>query len=219
MPAFTCTVCGAAFEVAEAALAKYPGWSPKYCREHSPKKKPPAAVSANTAKKSGRSSVTLERDLSLEEVLTSFSEGPDTGLFTDGSSRPNPGPGGWGVVKVKEGVVIEQRYGHAADTTNNRMELTALIEAFSLTSPDEALNIYTDSELCVNTITKWAAAWEQNGWKRKSGPIQNLELVKKLYELAQARPKVQLTWIEAHNGWRWNEYADSLSTAWAREKL
>jgi ribonuclease HI len=164
-------------------------------------------------------SVTIEQDLSLSEVLESFSGGPQTGVFTDGSSRPNPGPGGWGVVVVREGKIVHQDHGHEKDTTNNRMELTALIAGFSFISPEDEIEIFTDSELCVNSMTKWAASWKKNGWKRKSGPIANLDLVQKLYELYVARPKAKLKWIKAHNGWLWNEYADSLSTAWAREVL
>jgi ribonuclease HI len=69
----------------------------------------------------------------------------------------------------------------------------------------------------VNTITKWAAGWKENGWKRKSGPIKNLDLVQKLYELCRSRPELQLRWIKAHSGNRWNEYADSLATAYRRD--
>lgn len=163
--------------------------------------------------------VTRELNLTLAEVRSRFSAGPQSGVFTDGSAQPNPGPGGWGVVWVENGVVKEQRHGHSPDTTNNRMELTALIEAYKLLPSGEAVDLFTDSELCVNTVNKWAAGWEKNGWRRKAGPIKNLELVQELYRLAKARPAVKLQWIKAHNGWLWNEYADSLSTAWTRDTL
>ncbi len=155
----------------------------------------------------------------LAEVLSRFKEGPQTGVFTDGSARPNPGPGGWGVVFVENGKVVAQDHGHEKDTTNNRMELTALIRGYEMLPADAQMEVFTDSELCVNTINKWASAWQKNGWKRKTGPIANLELVKQLYALHQAHPKVTLKWIKAHNGWLWNEYADSLSTAWSRQEL
>ena len=156
----------------------------------------------------------------LEEVLSSYSEGPETGVFTDGSARPNPGPGGWGVVWVNNGEIIQQKHGQDPDTTNNRMELMALIEALKLLSDvEEPITVHTDSNLCVQTINQWAAGWEKRGWKRKTGPIKNLELVKELYALCQAKPNVELVWIKAHNGWLWNEYADSLATAWARKDL
>ena len=155
----------------------------------------------------------------LDEVLHKFMGGPQSGVFTDGSARPNPGPGGWGVVHVEDGEVVAQKHGHDPDTTNNRMELTALIEACKMLPRNSAVTLYSDSELCVNTFTKWAPTWERNGWKRKTGPIANLELVQELYYLLKAQPSVQLKWIEAHNGWLWNEYADSLSTAWTRAQL
>lgn len=152
-------------------------------------------------------------------VLARYSAGPRDGVFTDGCSIPNPGPGGWGVVHVRDGKVLEQKYGHHPDTTNNRMELTALIEAFKLLSPGSQETVYSDSNLCVQTINQWAAGWEKRGWRRKDGPIKNLELVQELYQLKQSHPAVKLEWIKAHNGWLWNEYADSLASAWTRREI
>ena len=161
----------------------------------------------------------IELNLTLSEVLDRYKDGPSSGIFTDGSAQPNPGPGGWGVVWVKNGEILRQDYGKNPDTTNNRMELTALITAYKMLGDTKEEIIYTDSELCVNTLTKWAGSWKARGWKKKTGPIKNLELVQELYELYLAYPKVKPTWIKAHNGWLWNEYADSLSTAWARSVL
>lgn len=155
----------------------------------------------------------------LEVVLKKYHAGPSSGIFTDGSARPNPGPGGWGVVYVRDGKVIEQRYGHDEDTTNNRMELLALIEGLKMAPTDQEIIAHSDSELCVKTVNEWAKGWERNGWRRKSGPIKNLELVQELYALSKSKPNVKLAWIKAHNGWLWNEYADSLSTAWTRDRL
>ena len=157
--------------------------------------------------------------MTCAQVLERYTDGPKEGLFADGSARPNPGPGGWGVVAVYNDEVVTQRYGADPDTTNNRMELRALIEAYALLENDSTAVIYTDSQLCVNTITQWAAGWKARGWRKKSGPIKNLELVKTLYAAAQAHPHVTLKWIKAHQGNRWNEYADALATAWARETL
>ena len=157
--------------------------------------------------------------MTLQEVLSRFSEGPQSGVFTDGGAQPNPGQGGWGYVHVVNGEIISQKHGHDPDTTNNLMELTALIEAFSSLPEDATIDIYSDSELCVKTVNEWAKNWEKRGWKRSSGPIANLELVQKLWALSQSRPGVSLKWIKAHNGWLWNEYADSLSTAWTRVTL
>ena len=156
---------------------------------------------------------------SVNEVLRKYSGGPQTGVFTDGSSVPNPGPGGWGFVHVEEGKIIAQKHGSDPDTTNNRMELTGLIEAYRSLPVDAEITIYTDSNLCVQTINQWAAGWARNGWKRKTGPIANVELVKELYALHREHPKVTLAWIKAHNGWLWNEYADALSTAWTRNEV
>ena len=157
--------------------------------------------------------------VTTREVLVKYHDGPQTGVFTDGGSRPNPGPGGWGFVHVVNGEIINQKHGSEAQTTNNRMELTALINAYQSLTNESDITIYSDSNLCVQTINQWAKSWEKNGWKRKSGPIKNLDLVQVLYAEANQRPHVSLKWIKAHNGWKWNEYADALSTAWTRTEV
>ena len=123
-------------------------------------------------------------------------------MFTDGSSSPNPGPGGWGVVWVRDGAVVTERQGRVdEETTNNRMELTALIEAYRLIPSGTAVTVHSDSDLCVRTVNEWAARWAKAGWRRKSGPVKNLDLVKQLYELALDHPDVSLRWVPAHSGW------------------
>ncbi len=154
--------------------------------------------------------------LTPEEVLRRYDGGPQSGVFTDGSCDPNPGPGGWGFVWVEEGSIVAEAHGHESDTTNNRMELTALIEAYRALPEDGLFEIYSDSQLCVKTINEWAAGWEKRGWKRKGGAIKNLDLVKALYALALAKPGVTLAWIKAHDGSRWNEYADALASTYQR---
>jgi len=156
--------------------------------------------------------------LTPEEVLARYSGGPKTGVFTDGSCDPNPGPGGWGFVWVEDGKILAEKHGHERDTTNNRMELTALIEALETLPADGEFTVYSDSQLCVKTITEWAAGWEKRGWKRKTGPIKNLDLVKRLYALSLAKPGVKLEWIRAHDGSLWNEYADALASTYQRER-
>jgi ribonuclease HI len=156
--------------------------------------------------------------LTPEEVLRRHTSGPKSGVFTDGSCDVNPGPGGWGFVWVEEDRVIAERCGTAPATTNNRMELQALIEAFKTLPRDAKVTVYSDSQLCVKTVTEWAAGWEKRGWKRKTGPIANLELVQELYALARAHPAVKLQWIRAHDGSKWNEYADALATTYLRER-
>lgn len=217
MPEFECSVCGDTFEVPQPALDRYPGWKPKYCREHSPNKK--KAAKKTVPSRPRRSSVIREENLTLDEVLAKYTEGPSTGVFTDGGSIPNPGPGGWGMVWVEDGEIRDQAHGQDPDTTNNRMELTALIAAFEALPEDSEIVVYTDSKLCLDTITKWAPGWERKGWKRKGEPLKNLDLIKKLLTLYRRHPGCKLEWIAAHNGYRWNEYADSLASAWRREEL
>ncbi len=224
MAIFECSVCGASFQVSEAALTKYPGWTPRYCREHSPSKKRSGAGrrggGSSGARSAARGGSTEEGRLAPAEVLARFDDPGQDGIYTDGSCSPNPGPGGWGVVWVKQGEVFAERHGAVPDTTNNRMELKALIEAFGLIAvhaPEESVTVYSDSNLCVQTINDWAPGWARRGWKRKSGAIANLDLVKELHALAQAHPEAHVEWIRAHAGHRWNEYADSLATTWMRE--
>jgi ribonuclease HI len=157
-----------------------------------------------------------DEHLTPEEVLARYTAGPRTGIFTDGSCEPNPGPGGWGFVWVQDDEIVQQKCGHEPDTTNNRMELTALIQAYESLPAEGVFSLYSDSQLCVKTVNEWAAGWQRRGWKRKTGPIKNLDLVKRLWTLAQAKPDIELKWIKAHDGSRWNEYADALASSWAR---
>ena len=222
MPRFECQVCNASFEIPQTTLDRYPGWTPRFCRDHQKSKKKGGGRKGGKSGSRGgaaRGGSLREENLTVAEVLVRYQDGPASGLFTDGSAVPNPGPGGWGVVWVTDGEVREQRYGSDPQTTNNRMELTALIEAFKLLPEDATEVVHTDSRLCVDTITKWAPNWERNGWKKKGGEIKNLELVQELLALARAHPNCELRWIAAHSGNRWNEYADSLATAWMRAEL
>ena len=163
------------------------------------------------------SSATRSEQLTTAEVLARYSAGPSSGVFTDGSCAGNPGPGGWGVVYVLDGEIVAQRHGHDPATTNNRMEFTAMIEGLRLLGPAEAIDVYSDSRLVVDTITKWAAGWAARGWRRRGGEVKNLELVQEAYALAQERPLARIQWIRAHDGSRWNEYADALATAYLRD--
>jgi ribonuclease HI len=157
--------------------------------------------------------------LTPEEVLRRHTGGPRSGVFTDGSCDGNPGPGGWGVVWVEDDRIVREAHGSDPATTNNRMELRALIEAFRMLPADSEATVYSDSQLCVKTINEWAAGWAARGWRRKTGPIANLEQVQELYALARAHPKARLVWIAAHDGSRWNEYADALATTYMRKPI
>ena len=165
-------------------------------------------------------SLTKNRDMTTHEVLARFSDGPTTGVFTDGASEGNPGPGGWGAVLAVDNQMVAQDYGSEGHTTNNRMELRAMIAGLEMIPGETPTNVYTDSQLVVNIITKWAEGWKAKGWKKKSpGPIANLELVQEAYQLAREKPLANIQWIKAHSGNRWNEYADALATAYRREEF
>jgi ribonuclease HI len=156
--------------------------------------------------------------LTPAEVLERHTAGPKQGVFTDGACEGNPGPGGWAFAWVEDDRVRAEAHGSDPATTNNRMELTALIQAYKALPRDAAVTVYSDSQLCVNTINEWAEGWAARGWRRKTGPIANLELVQELYDLAGLHPKVSLQWIRAHDGSRWNEYVDALANTFLRER-
>lgn len=227
MPEFVCSTCQATFSIPQSALDKFPGWTPKICRKCKDGRAGDGAATGSASSKhrgkpaqpaARRPSETREEDLTVAEVLAKYTEGPQTGVFTDGASHPNPGPGGWGAVYVQEGNLVREAHGEEPHTTNNRMELMALIRGFDLVPAGVACEVWTDSQLCVKTINEWAAGWKKNGWKRKTGEIKNLELIQELYAKHLARPELELKWIAAHSGYRWNEYADALSTAYRRDQ-
>ena len=123
-------------------------------------------------------------------------------IFTDGSASPNPGPGGFAVIENGEPIAL----GAENPSTNIRMEGLALKKAFELLDGEEA-EILTDSEFWINTLMKWAPAWERNGWKKKTGEIKNLDIVKPLFELYK-NSNVDLKWLKGHAGHEFNEMAD-----------
>lgn len=214
---FTCQTCGKEFDLPQHILDRYPGWTPKQCLDC---RNQSSGTSGSGGSGKRASSSTKNRDLTLAEVLATFHDGPQTGVFTDGSSEGNPGPGGWGAVLVVDGQVVAQDYGHEPHTTNNKMELKAMIAGLRMIPPETPTDVYTDSQLVVNILTKWAEGWRAKGWQKKStGPIANLELVKEAYELVKAKPNANIRWIKAHSGYRWNEYADALATAYRRDVL
>ena len=127
-------------------------------------------------------------------------------LWTDGSASPNPGPGGFAVIEVDGGGARPVVLGREKDTTNIRMEGSAMIAAIKYAG-DEGCEIHSDSEFWINVLTKWASGWEAKGWKKAKGEIKNLELVKELYKLYIKYP-VKLVWEKGHDGIRFNELAD-----------
>ncbi|MCB2113480.1 MAG: ribonuclease HI [Parvularculaceae bacterium] len=130
--------------------------------------------------------------------------------FTDGACAGNPGPGGWGVLIIDNDSRREM-YGGEAATTNNRMELTAAIEA--LKSTNGAIRLYTDSQYVKNGITTWIKGWKRNGWRTADRkPVKNKELWLALEQAADGRA-VEWRWVKGHSGHPENERADALARA------
>jgi ribonuclease HI len=131
-------------------------------------------------------------------------------LFTDGACRGNPGPGGWGVL-MRYGDSEKELYGGEAHTTNNRMELLAVIEGLAALKRPCAVAITTDSQYVKNGITQWIHNWKRNGWKTAAKkPVKNDDLWKRL-DQAVARHDVSWHWVKGHAGHAENERADALA--------
>ncbi len=136
-------------------------------------------------------------------------------IYTDGACSGNPGPGGWGAVLVL-GSLRKEIQGGARDTTNNRMELTAAIEALKALRGPSDVDLYTDSVYVRSGITEWIEAWKRNGWRRRSGkrwlPVKNEDLWRELDQRV-AEHRVCFHWVEGHAGHPENERADELARA------
>ncbi len=131
-------------------------------------------------------------------------------IYTDGACSGNPGPGGWGAVLVWNGVEKDIS-GHAEDTTNNRMELTAVIEALNLLKRPCQVKIYTDSKYVLQGATEWMKGWKARGWKKADRkPVENSDLWKKL-EIALDKHTVSWEWVKGHSGHDYNDRADALA--------
>jgi ribonuclease HI len=137
--------------------------------------------------------------------------------YTDGACSGNPGPGGWGVLLIaRDGdTVLKERElnGGEPETTNNRMELLAAIEALEALSRPSALTIVTDSAYVKNGVTSWIHGWKRNGWRTAGRkPVKNDDLWRRLDE-AQSRHDVTWEWVKGHAGHPENERADALARA------
>jgi ribonuclease HI len=133
-------------------------------------------------------------------------------VYTDGACKGNPGPGGWGVL-LRSGAVEKEMFGGETQTTNNRMELTAVIEALAaLKRPCEVL-LYLDSEYVRKGITEWLKGWKAKGWKTAAGqPVKNIDLWQRLDELvAHGGHRIHWHWVKGHAGDPGNERADALA--------
>lgn len=132
-------------------------------------------------------------------------------IHTDGGCSGNPGPGGWGAVLQYNGHVKELK-GGAEQTTNNRMELTAAIEALNSLKRSCAVELHTDSKYVKDGLTSWIHGWKKNGWKTAAKkPVKNVELWQAL-DTAVQRHTIKWHWVKGHNGDEMNELADSLAT-------
>jgi ribonuclease HI len=131
-------------------------------------------------------------------------------IFTDGACSGNPGPGGWGVL-LRYGSKERELFGGELATTNNRMELTAVIRALDTLTRSVRVNVHTDSTYVKDGITKWIHGWKKNGWKTKAKePVKNADLWMAL-ETAAARHEVEWHWVKGHAGHDGNERADALA--------
>ena len=136
---------------------------------------------------------------------------PIVEIYTDGSCLGNPGSGGWAAILLYK----EHRKeisGNELNTTNNRMEMRAVIEALkNLKKPNEEILIYTDSKYVMDGITKWIFGWKKNGWKSADKkPVKNLELWQEL-DLQVSRHQIKWKWVKGHSGNHFNEAVDELA--------
>jgi ribonuclease HI len=144
-------------------------------------------------------------------------------IYTDGSSLGNPGPGGWGTVIVDGDKIIEELGGYNKDTTNNRMELQAAIEALKhmhKIHKEDIVTIYADSAYVLNGITSWIFGWEKNGWRTANKkPVLNQDLWQELIGLVREF-KGKIIWqkVKGHSGHIYNDKADEIATEYAAKK-
>ena len=131
-------------------------------------------------------------------------------IYSDGACRGNPGPGGWGTL-LRYGDKERELFGGEAHTTNNRMELTAVIRGLDALKRPCRVKVTTDSQYVRNGITQWIHTWKRNGWRNAAKkPVKNMDLWLRLDELAQ-RHKIDWVWVKGHAGHPENERADALA--------
>ncbi len=133
-------------------------------------------------------------------------------IYTDGACKGNPGPGGWGVL-LRSGAVEKELFGGHPQTTNNRMELQAVIEALQALKRPCRVTLYLDSEYVRQGITEWLAGWKARGWRTAGKqPVKNVELWQQLDQLVQSGGhQIEWRWVKGHAGDPGNERADALA--------
>lgn len=144
---------------------------------------------------------------------------PEIEIFTDGACSGNPGAGGWGVI-LRYGKTEKELSGGETLTTNNRMELTAVIEALKALKKPCQITLYTDSRYVMDGVTKWLPNWKLNNWKttNKKSAVKNLELWQELDGLLACH-KIKWMWVKGHNGHPENERVDKLARDQAKAHL
>ena len=131
-------------------------------------------------------------------------------IFTDGACKGNPGPGGWGALLVA-GDNEKELFGGENNTTNNRMELMAVIQALSALKRHCQITIHTDSKYVLKGFTEWLAGWKANGWRTAAkAPVKNVDLWQAL-DAAQSQHQITWCWVKGHSGDAGNERADQLA--------
>jgi len=136
----------------------------------------------------------------------------DVTIYTDGACKGNPGPGGWGVL-LQSGEVRKELFGGELNTTNNRMEIMAVIEALSALKRPCHVTLYLDSEYVRKGITEWIAGWKARGWRTAAkAPVKNVDLWQRLDALvASSGHRIDWRWVRGHAGDPGNERADALA--------
>lgn len=143
-------------------------------------------------------------------------------IYTDGACSGNPGPGGWGAILVRDEEHVVELAGGARSTTNNRMEMTAVLEALkAIAGSPEKIQIYTDSTYLIRGITQWAWGWKKNGWKTSTGDeVSNRDIWEDLTRILAklGNPKITWSYVRGHRGTPGNERCDELAVAFSKEK-
>ncbi len=131
-------------------------------------------------------------------------------IYTDGACKGNPGPGGWGAM-LRTGEHVKELCGGEANTTNNRMELKAVIEALTTLTRPCTVVVHTDSQYVQKGISEWIHGWKARGWKTAAkAPVKNVDLWQAL-DAAQAQHTIEWRWVKGHAGHEGNERADALA--------
>ena len=144
---------------------------------------------------------------------------PDVEIYTDGACSGNPGAGGWGAI-LRYGSVEKELSGGESDTTNNRMELTAVIEALKALKKSCNIVLYTDSRYVMDGVIEWMPNWKVNGWRtsNKKTPVKNIDLWQSLESLIE-KHKIKWVWVKGHNGHPENERVDKLARDQAKSRI